>query len=221
MSIESLFNSNDPIWEVLLRFVSNIVVLFFIIRLIYNRYSSKKEYLFSFFLMGVVIFLVCAVLKGVDLNIGMAFGLFALFSIVRYRTKNIAIKEMSYFFTIMGISAINALINFPHPVRGFIMINTVVVLTLFILETTFKKKNKKESNEAIQQAPINDQIIPVMILYNNLELLDPARMNELIEDISAKTKINIEKVQIKKIDLIQKNAELDVFFQREKPADVI
>jgi hypothetical protein len=219
MTTESFFNPNDPLWDVLLRFVYNLAVLFVIIRLIYNRYSDKKGYLFSFFLMGVVIFLVCAVLKGVDLHIGMAFGLFALFSIVRYRTKNIAIKEMSYFFTIMGVSAINALISFPHPVRGAFLINAIVILTIYLLEITFRKEDKKTTKK--EKEPIADSIVPVLVLYNNLELLDPAKINELIQDVSAKTKITIERIQIRRIDLIQGNAELDVFYRPMKPNNAI
>jgi len=221
MTTESFFNPNDPLWDVLLRFVYNLAVLFIIIRLIYNRHSDKKEYLFSFFLMGVVIFLVCAVLKGIDLNIGMAFGLFALFSIVRYRTKNIAIKEMSYFFTIMGVSAINALISFPHPVRGTLLINAIVIITIYTLEIAFRKEDKKIGKKEKEPIPIADSIVPVMVLYNNLELLDPAKINELIQDVSAKTKITIERIQIRRIDLIQGNAELDVFYMPMKPDNAI
>ena len=92
MTAETLFNSNDPIWEVLLRLVINTATLFVIIRLIYNRFSDKKRNLFSFFLMGIMIFMVCILLKNVELQMGMVLGLFAIFSIMRYRTKNISIK---------------------------------------------------------------------------------------------------------------------------------
>jgi hypothetical protein len=210
MDIQSLFNANDPLWELLLRLAFHLVVLFFVIRLIYNRYSDKKGYLFSFFLMGVVIFLVCAVLRGVDMQIGMAFGLFALFSIVRYRTKNIPIKEMSYFFTILGLSAINALIEFPHPIRGAILLNAIVILTLYILEISFKKEDKKADKKSKQEDPF----VQVLVQYNKLELLDPTKMNELIKDVSDKTRINAEQIQIKTIDLILNKAELLVSYRK-------
>jgi hypothetical protein len=209
MNIQSLFNAKDPIWEVLIRLAFHLVVLFFVIRLIYNRYSDKKGYLFSFFLMGVVIFLVCVVLRGVDMHIGMAFGIFALFSIVRYRTRNIPIKEMSYFFTILGLSAINALIEFPHPIRGAVLLNAIVILTLYILEISFKKENKKPAKKDTGDDSLNQ----VMVQYNNLELLDPKRIDELIKDVSGKTRINAEQIRIKSIDLILNKAELLVIYK--------
>jgi hypothetical protein len=213
MDLQALFNANEPIWEVLLRLAFHLLVLFVVIRLIYNRYSGKSRYLFSFFLMGVVIFLVCAVLKNVDMHIGMAFGIFAIFSIVRYRTKNIPIKEMSYFFTVLGLSAINALIEFPHPVRGAILLNAIVILTIYILEISFRKGNKKTDKKGGQKVNDNDSLIQVVVQYNNLELLNPAKMDELIKDVSGKTRINVEQIQIISIDLILSKAELLISYR--------
>jgi hypothetical protein len=212
MTTESLINATDPLWEALIRLAINTSALFIIIRLIYNRYSDKKGNLFSFFLMGTIIFMVCILLKDVELQMGMALGLFAVFSIIRYRTRNMAIKDMSYLFTVIGISAINALLDYPHPVRGTLLVNLITILTIFLLEISFKKEGKKGRKKKLRKDSTDESLIQHQVLYDNLALLNPDKMNDLIKDISARTGINIEKVRIRKIDLINGKAELDVFY---------
>ena len=136
--------ANEFVIESLTRLAINLAVLFIIIKLLYNRNSDKKGNLFAFFLMGTMIFMLCIVLKNVELQMGMALGLFAVFSIIRYRTKNMAIKDMAYLFTVIGISAVNALLNYPNPVRGTILVNLIIILTIFLLELSFKKAEKKK-----------------------------------------------------------------------------
>jgi hypothetical protein len=130
----------DPIWNVLIRFCITLLVLFILIIGIYNKYAKKKELSFPFFLMGIMIFFMCIMLKNIELSMGVGFGLFALFSILRMRSKNLSAKVISYLFAIIGISAINALTEFYHPVRGPILINSVLLLSILLLEISFKKK---------------------------------------------------------------------------------
>lgn len=130
----------DPVWNILIRFLVNLFVLYILIRGIYSRYSKKKQQSFPLFLMGIMIFLMCILLRNVELSLGVGFGLFALFSILRFRTRNISTKDMSYFFAIIGISAINSLAQFYHPVRGPILINSLILLSVLLLEITFRKE---------------------------------------------------------------------------------
>jgi len=215
MAAESLIATTDPLWGVLIRLVAHIAVLIIIVGFIYKRFSTKKGYMFSFYLMGIIIFLVCVVLKGIELHIGMAFGLFALFSIVRFRTRNIEVKEMSYFFTIMGVAAINALIEFPHPIRGAVLINSIVILTIFILELAYHKVDATIDKKELKKALAKNSLSQTMVQYNNLELLNPAKIQDLISDIALKTGINAEKIEIKRIDLNTGTAELDVSYRNK------
>jgi hypothetical protein len=87
----------------------------------------------------------------------MALGLFAIFSVIRFRTINFSTKDMSYLFAVVGLSAVNAMFDYPHPVRGTIIVNLVVILTILFLELAFrgiepqtaKKGDKKKSKMAI------------------------------------------------------------------------
>jgi hypothetical protein len=241
MTTETITTANEFVIEALIRLAINIAVLFIIIKLLYNRNSDKKGNLFAFFLMGTMIFMLCIVLKNVELQMGMALGLFAIFSIIRYRTKNMAIKDMAYLFTVIGISAVNALLNYPNPVRGTILVNLIIILTIFLLEISFKKtekikvvkevavkkeltaeeleqkKAKKEQKKLNKPAPMKKH----QILYDNLPLLNPDKINELKTDVSTRTGIKTEKIRIRKINLVAGNAELDVFYRVEKKKPVV
>lgn len=243
MATETIGTANDLLIEALVRLAINVAVLFIIIKLLYNRYSDKKGNLFAFFLMGIMIFMLCIVLKDVTLQMGMALGLFAVFSIIRYRTRNMAIKDMAYLFTVIGISAINALLDYPNPVRGTILVNSIIILTIFLLEISFKKADKKEKegkkkedkellvkkeltpeelemkNAKKEQKKLSKPapLLKHQVLYDNLELLNPDKLNELKTDVATRTGIKIEKIRIRKVNLVAGNAELDVFYRIEKP----
>jgi hypothetical protein len=216
MTPETMTAANEFVIEALIRLAINTTVLFIIIKLLYNRYSNKKGNLFAFFLMGTMIFLLCIVLKDVELQMGMALGLFAIFSIIRYRTKNMVIKDMAYLFTVIGISALNALLDYPNPVRGTILLNLIVILTIFLLEISFKKAEKKN---AVKEVPVKKELTAEEL--ENLALLNPDKMDELKTDVSTRIGIKTEKIRIRKINLVAGNAELDVFYRVEKKKPVV
>ena len=195
MSFDSLAVEHTLL-SVLIRFFTNLVVLFILIRVIYYKYSKKEEYLFSFFLMGIIIFLLVSLLETVDIQLGMALGLFAVFAILRFRTVNYSVKDMTYIFTVIGISVINSQANIPPPLIGAIVVNSIILLAAYFLEIFLQKRAH----------------ISILIIYNNLELLKPGFKKDLIRDLSAQTGQKVEKVIIRKIDIIKRNAELEIYF---------
>jgi len=195
MSFDSLAVEHTLL-SVLIRFFTNLIVLFILIRVIYYRYSKKEEYLFSFFLMGIIIFLLVSLLETVDIQLGMALGLFAVFAILRFRTVNYSVKDMTYIFTVIGISVINSQANIPPPLVGAIVVNSIIILAAYFLEIFLQKRAHTS----------------ILIIYNNLELLKPGFKKDLIRDLSAQTGQKVEKVIIRKIDIIKKTAELEIYF---------
>lgn len=195
---EVIAAGQDPIWNVLIRFLVALVVLFIVIRLVYYRYTRKDENVLSYFLMGIMIFLVCILLKTVDIKLGVALGLFAIFAISRFRSRNLPLRDMTYFFTVLGISVINAMATFYHPVGGPIIINTIIVLSVVILEFFFHKRT-----------PLSN----CQLIYDRLELLSPEKKKDLLSDLSSRTGIKIEKARICKIDLSKGQAELRIFYK--------
>lgn len=190
---------DNSIWNLLIRFFINLIVLFILVRLIYYKYSRKEEYLFSYFLMGVMIFLICAILGTLDLKVGTALGLFAIFAIIRFRTVQYSVKDITYVFIIIGISVINSQANIPPPILGAVVINVSILLITITLEIFLQKKSLNK----------------LRITYNNLDLLKPGRKIELMADLSLHTGQNIEKVLIREINIGRCNAELDVYFKEK------
>jgi len=146
--------------------------------------------------MGIIIFLLVSLLETVDIQLGMALGLFAVFAILRFRTVNYSVKDMTYIFTVIGISVINSQANIPPPLIGAIVVNSIIILAAYFLEIFLQKRAH----------------ISILIIYNNLELLKPGFKKDLIRDLSAQTGQKVEKVIIRKMDIIKRNAELEIYF---------
>jgi Domain of unknown function (DUF4956) len=196
ISIESLAFDNS-LWSILIRFFVNLLVLFIIIRVIYYKYSKKEEYLFSFFIMGIMIFLIVSILETIKLQMGMALGLFALFSILRFRTISYSVKEMTYIFAIIGVSVINSQAHIAPHIIGMLSINSIIILTIYILEAFLHKKF----------------LSSFTVTFNKVELLNPALKQDLINDLSLHTGQKIEKVKIRKMDIGKSTCEIEVFFR--------
>jgi hypothetical protein len=197
MQINSLL-LESTLWNILLRFFLNLVVLFILVGLIYYKFSKKENLLFSFFLLGIVIFLICAILGTKELKMGTALGLFALIAIIRFRTVQYSAKDITYVFIIIGISVINSQANIPPPILGAVIINLSILLITWLLEI-FLQKNSLSKLE---------------VTYNNLELLKPGRENDLYKDLYKHTGQVIKRVTIQKINIDKSNAELDVYFKK-------
>jgi len=227
---DSLVSFQDPLWSVLLRLAINTAVLFVMLYFIFFRFTKKKDDVFPFFLMGTMIFIICILLKKSEMNMGMALGLFAIFSIIRYRSENLVAKNLAYLFTVITVSVINAMFDFPHPVRGIVLVNLIIIVTVLFLELGFSKFSKdiltKEEKKALKKAGKNTEKKEAkkaekkkysrhQVLYDNLALLNPDKKNDLLKDISKRTGIEIDKVRIRKIDLINKNAILDVYYKEK------
>ena len=195
---DNLFNLNNPdFWSIMIRFVINLVFLFILIKVVYFRYCRKEMFLFTFFLMGIMIFFIGAMLNAVFIEIGMAVGLFAIFTILRLRTRQVSVKDMAYMFTTIGISVINSLKLVGFPLLGVLIIDTVIIASAFTLEE-FLVKNMSESYP---------------IIYENLELLKSNKKQKLIKDISELTGKEIIKIKIRKVDYKSGVAVLDIFYK--------
>lgn len=147
--------------------------------------------------MGVMIFLICSILGSLELQMGMVLGLFAIFSILRFRTVSYSVKDITYVFIIIGISVTNSQANIPPPILGAAIINISIILITYFLELFLQKKSLTKLN----------------LIYNKLEMLKPGLNKDLLKDLSRQTGQNIEKVIIRKVDIGRGNAEIEVYFK--------
>jgi hypothetical protein len=210
------FNLNSPaFWTIIEKFIINLVFLFLLIRFVYYRYSRKEIYVFSLFLMGIVIFFLGSMLPIVfvaDLfggQLGMAIGLFAIFTILRFRTRNLSVKDMAYFFTVIAISAVNSFEWKNFPLLGIFIFNLIIILSALVSEillariVTKATKATKGEKEKYSTHPI---------IYDNLEMLKPQHKEDLIKNVAEITGMDVRKVRIKKVDYNRKTAELDIYY---------
>ena len=154
-------------------------------------------FFFAFFLMGIMIFFIGSVLNAVFLEIGMAVGLFAIFTILRLRTTNVSVKDMAYMFTVIGVSVINSLKLVGFPLLGIVIINAIVIVTAYLLEE-FLLRNSSESHS---------------IVYRNLELLRQNKKQRLLKDISELTGKDVTKVKVRRVDYRSEIALIDIFYK--------
>jgi len=147
--------------------------------------------------MGNVIFLICSLLGTVDIQIGMALGLFAIFGILRFRTVNFTTKDMTYFFSVIGISIINSQANVPPPVLGAVVVNSVIIISALVLEIFLEKKT----------------LTSYTVKFNKPELLKPSVRDELMKELSVQTGLNVVKVIIHEFDITKGSAEVEIFYR--------
>jgi hypothetical protein len=191
--------ASNEFYELLLQFGINLVILLIIARVMYFRWNHKPEYMFAQLITGVIVFMICALLRWVQLGLGLVLGLFAIFSIIRFRTINVPVKEMAYLFMAVGISAVNALLPMNHCLQWIIFANVVLVGMIFILERVyFSKKLTRRT-----------------ITFNNTDLLKPSKHALLIQELKELTELNIIRFEIGKVDYIKKQAQIRIYFTGE------
>ena len=142
-----------------------------------------------------MVFLLSLLLSGVELKLGFAFGLFALFGILRYRTHPIAIKEMTYLFVVIGTSVLNSLSHKYIPWADLLFSNLAVIVILWLLENAFLISHESSKS----------------ITYDKIELVREDR-EELINDLRERTGINIHRVEVESINFMRDTARIIIYF---------
>jgi len=195
---DNFFNLNNPdFFGILIRFAINLFFLVVLIGGIYFRYSKKEKFLFTFFLMGITVFFITSMLKSVFIEFGMAVGLFAVFAILRFRTRNFSLKDMSYIFTTIGLSVINSLKLAGFPVLGVIIFNILIVISAIVLEEFVARNNT----------------IRYRIIYDDIELLRTAKKQKILKEISTLTGKDVVRVKIRRVDYKNKFAQLEIIYK--------
>lgn len=187
---------HDDMWELLFKFALDAVVLFVLIRLIYYPIHRKKENLFTYFVFNVLIFFLCALMNNVKLSMGFGFGLFAVFSIIRYRTEQLSVKDMTYLFAVITLAVINALVSKKVSVTELLFTNGSILLLVYVLENVWLTRH-----EAMRQ-----------LVYEKLELIKPENKELLYADLHARLGVKVSRVEIGRIDMLRDTAQLRVFF---------
>lgn len=196
----NFLNLDNPVFlSIMERFALNLVFLFLLLRVVYYRFLKKENYLFGFFLMGIVIFFIGAMLKIVAMEFQMAIGLFAIFTILNLRTISFNVKNMAYLFAVIAISVLNALdLRGKFPFMGVVIFNLMIIASAFILERLLARKKKYSTHP---------------IIYDNLEMLKSQNNEALIADIAEITGLDVRKVKIQSVNYKERTAVLDIYYR--------
>ena len=195
-----LWDYND-FGEMIIRFIIDFTVAFIIIRLIYYPIHKRKDYLFTYFMFNILIFFICILLNSVKLKLGFAFGLFAIFGILRYRTEQLPIKEMTYLFMIIAIAIINSLTNNKISIGEVMFTNLAIIIAAYLLERVFLLKHESRKD----------------VLYEKIENVKPENHEQLIADLKERTGLDIHRVQIGKIDFLRDTVRIMVYYHEDDP----
>ncbi len=182
--------------ELFFRLLLNLLVSFIVVQYMYARNSRRKDFYFSFLAVGTIVFLLSFLLNSVKLELGFALGLFAIFGIIRYRTDAIPIKEMTYLFVVIGISVINALANKKVSYAELAFTNSAIVFGLYILEKRLMLKQEGS----------------IRLIYEKIENIHADKKDILLDDLKARTGINIKRYEINKIDFLKDIADITLYF---------
>lgn len=180
--------------ELLTRFGINFIAIFILVRLIYYPNHKNKDFLFNFFIFNFIIF---TLMSTTHIKQGVAFGLFAIFSIMRYRTVTVPIKEMGYFFICLALGMINALSIVDNGGLYIIIGSNVAILLLTIVLDRFITLTHENVKE---------------ITYERIDLIRPDRRDEMVEDLKIRTGLPIHRVEIKNINFLRDTAKVHVFY---------
>ncbi|MBK8613225.1 MAG: DUF4956 domain-containing protein [Flavobacteriales bacterium] len=187
---------HDDLWELLFKFTLDVVVLFILIRLIYYPIHRKKDHLFTYFLFNILIFFLCVLLNNVKLSTGFAFGLFAVFSVLRYRTEQISIKDMTYLFAVIALAVINALVSKKISLAELLFTDGMILLVTYALEHLWLTRH-----EAMR-----------FVNYEKIDLIRPEKREALHADLKERLGISVSRIEVGKIDLLRDTVQLRVFY---------
>ena len=181
--------------NLIIRFGFNLSVAFIIIKLIYQRDHNNNDFVFTYFMFNSLIFFFASILGSMTVNLGFAFGLFAVFAILRYRTDPIPIKEMTYLFIVITIGVINALSSSEVSYAELLFTNTALVVLTYFLETYWQ----------------NNLLVRHTVEYEIIENIKPENHEKLLLDLEDRTGLSIKHFEIGRVNFLRDTVQIRIY----------
>ncbi len=188
---------SSELMNLIIRFGFNLSIAFIIIKLIYHRNHTNNDFVFTYFMFNSLIFFFAFLLGKITINIGFAFGMFAVFAILRYRTNPIPIKEMTYLFIVITIGVINALSNSEVSLAALLFTNIALVSLTYFLETYWQK----------------NLLARITIEYEKIENIKPENRDTLLADLKERTGLNIQSFEFRRMNFLRDTARIRVYYK--------
>ncbi len=187
----------------LLGFGFNFLVALIVVRFIYYPSTQNKSYVFTYLAFNTVIYFVLSFMNSIEIGVGVGFGLFAIFSILRYRTDPVPIREMTYLFIIAALPVMNSAASDGTIWPQLVAANVAILAILLVLEKEwgFRYTTSKR------------------IVYEKIELIRPDRRAELLADLEMRTGLKIKRIAVGKVDFVRDIADLKIYYDDSTQAD--
>lgn len=174
----------------------NLIVALLIVRFIYYPVTQEKKYVFTFLAFNTIIYFVLGLLTSSNLSVGVGFGLFAIFSVLRYRTDELPIREMTYLFIIIALPVMNSILITNGDLSQLLAANSAVVALLYLLEKGFGFRFEASKK----------------ITYEKIELITPANQQQLLADLRQRTGLPVKRAEVGRIDFLHDTAEVKIYY---------
>jgi len=196
----------------LLRFFICILVNWVIVDRLYYRKCHRRDFYFTFMLISVAIFFLVYFMMGMDrgkATMGVGLGLFGIFSIMRYRTDTMPVREMTYLFIIVCLSVVHAMVDIEQidpnhlaDLGKLIVIDLIVLVAITLCEMQLKVQATK------------------LVQYDRIELIKPEKYDELKADLEQRLGIRILKIDVGGVDFLKDSAVLRITYEGRGSSDV-
>lgn len=186
----------DNLMAFFISFLFNLSVVLIVVRLIYYPQTHNKRYVFTFLAFNTIIYFVLSFMTSIEISVGVGFGMFAIFSILRYRTDPIPIREMTYLFVITALPVMNSAGLQSEIWLELVIANLSVLIIMFILEREWGFHYEASKK----------------ILYEKIELIKPQNQQALIQDLEERTGLIIKRVVIGKVNFLRDTAEIKIYY---------
>lgn len=174
----------------------NLLVTLVIVRFVYYPLTQDKNYVFTFMAFNTMIYFVLGLLIKMEMSIGIGFGLFAIFSVLRYRTEEMPPREMTYLFIIMALPVMNSILIANSAFAYLLITNTLIVALLFVLEKGWGFRYEASKR----------------ITYDRVEWITPAHTEQLLADLRHRTGLPIKRAEIGRVDFLHDTADIKIYY---------
>ena len=213
MNLQELFSADFG--ETLLRFILCLVVNWGIVNFLYFKKSHRRDFYFTFMIISVAIYFLVYLMMGMDrgkATMGVGLGLFGIFSIMRYRTDTMPVREMTYLFVVVCLSVVHAMSSAlgvddkgsltGTPLFELIVIDAITVVAILVFECMLKVSATK------------------LVQYDRIELIKPERSEDLKADLEERLGVKVLKVEVGAVDFLRDMAVLRVSYEGKNASDI-
>lgn len=199
----------------LIRFVLCILVNWILVQFLYFKKSNRRDFYFTFMIISVAIFFLVYLMMGMDrgkATMGVGLGLFGIFSIMRYRTDTMPVREMTYLFVVVCLSVVHAMADsmgvdaagkmVGTPIMELLVIDVIVIAAVSIFERVLTVNASK------------------IIQYDRIELVKPEKRQELIADLEQRLGQHVIDVKVGAIDFLRDMAMLRIYYEGDDDKDL-